>query len=417
MSLPLADGPLAGAAAALGVGLLVGLERERRKGEGPDRQAAGIRSFTVVALLGALAQGLSQALAAPGLLLLGGAMVGALAVAAYWRSAARDPGLTTELAMCATYLIGLLCMSAPAWGAGAGALLALLLAARGRLHHFATRVLTEHELHDGLLLAALALVAVPLLPAGPQAWLGGADLRRLAALVLLILLLQAVGHVALRLFGARTGLALSGFLSGFVSSLATIASIGARARHGDVPLRAAQAGALASSAATWIQSMMILGAIAPPLAWLLLPAALAGATVALALVAWLSLGEAPTEARPPADSAMLRVREAAAVALMIVTATLLLGAAGRWLGERGVVAGAALAGVADAHAAMAALGGLSSGGLAPGTAIWGVWAALLSNSAVRAVAALASGGRRFGALVGVGLAAQLAAAALALYLR
>lgn len=406
------DGSLAGAAAALGVGLLIGLERERRKGEGPARHAAGIRSFTVAALLGALAQGLAQ----PGLVLLGGAMVGLLAVAAYWRSAARDPGLTTELALCATYLIGLLCMQSPAWGAGAGALLALLLAARGKLHHFATHVLTDSELHDGLLLAALALVAVPLMPAGPQAALGGADMRRLAALVLLILLLQAAGHVALRLFGARTGLALSGFFSGFVSSLATIASVGSRARHGDVPQRAGLAGALASSAATWIQSVVILGAIAPPLARLLLPAALAGATVALLPVAWLTLRSPPTESRQHAAGEVLRVREAALVALMIGTATMLLDGAGRWLGERGVVVGAALAGAADAHAAIAALGGLSSGGLALPTAIWGVWAALLSNSVVRAAAALASGGRHFGSVVAAGLAAQLAAAALALYL-
>lgn len=413
----LANGPLSGAAAALGVGLLVGLERERRKGEGPERQAAGIRSFTVAAMLGALAQGLSQALAAPGLLLLGGAMVGALAVAAYWRSAARDPGLTTELALCATYLIGLLCMSAPAWGAGAGTLLALLLAARGRLHHFATRVLTENELHDGLLLAALALVAVPLLPAGPQAVLGGADARHLAALVMLILLLQAVGHVALRLFGARAGLPLSGFFSGFVSSTATIASMGSRSRQGDVPLAAAQAGALASTVATWLQALMILAAIAPALARQLWPAAMVGALVALAMTAWLALSIPPSAGQPTEGGSVLRVREAAAVALMIAAATLLLHGAGRWLGQDGVVAGAALAGAADAHAAIAAVGGLSSGGLAMPTAIWGVWAALLSNSAVRAIAAWTSGGAGFGGRVALGLAAQLAAAALALVLR
>ena len=215
--------------------LLVGLERERRKGRGPGRAAAGVRSFTLAALLGALAQGLSVALGQPGLVLLGGAMVGGLATVAYWRSAERDPGLTTELALCATYLVGLLCLTQPAWGAGAGAGLALLLAARGRLHHFATRVLTEQELHDALLLAALALLALPLVPGGPQAALGGVDLRRLAGLVLLILLLQAAGHIALRSLGARAGLPLAGFFSGFVSSTATIASMGARARHGDVP--------------------------------------------------------------------------------------------------------------------------------------------------------------------------------------
>src|SRR4051794_4857839 len=41
-------------AAALGIGLLIGAERERRKGEGPSRSPAGIRTFTVASLAGAI---------------------------------------------------------------------------------------------------------------------------------------------------------------------------------------------------------------------------------------------------------------------------------------------------------------------------------------------------------------------------
>ena len=40
---------------APGIGLLIGAERERRKGEGPKCAAAGIRRFVVVTLLGAVA--------------------------------------------------------------------------------------------------------------------------------------------------------------------------------------------------------------------------------------------------------------------------------------------------------------------------------------------------------------------------
>ena len=60
---------------ALGIGLLIGLGRERRKGEGPDRRAAGIRSFALVAVGGALAQLLSE----PGLVAVGGFLVASLA--------------------------------------------------------------------------------------------------------------------------------------------------------------------------------------------------------------------------------------------------------------------------------------------------------------------------------------------------
>ncbi len=409
-TLPWADGPLAGVAAALGVGLLVGLERERRKGERRDEHlAAGVRSFTVASLLGALAQGLEHAVPLPGAVLLGGAMVGLLAFAAYWRSPARHPGLTTELALCTTYLIGVLCMVSPLWGVGGGALLALLLVARGRLHRFATQVLTENELHDGLLLAALALVGLPLVPGGPVAALGGVSLRPLAALVLLILLLQAAGHITLRVFGARAGLGLSGFFSGFVSSTATIASMGARSAHGDVPLRAAQAGALASTSATWVQCLLLLGALSPPLARALLPAAAAGLAVALASVAWSLHGQAASDPDTPAGSGeVLRIREAALVATLLGAATVGVGWAGRAAGSQGVIGAAALAALADFHASVAALGALvSSGQTGVETARWGLWAAFCANGLVRAAVALATGGRDFGRPVALGLALQV----------
>ena len=57
-----------------------------------------------------------------------------------------------------TYLIGALCITAPLLGSPAAVVMTGLLAARTRLHRFATEVLREEELHDGLLLGALALV-------------------------------------------------------------------------------------------------------------------------------------------------------------------------------------------------------------------------------------------------------------------
>jgi hypothetical protein len=100
-----------GIAVALAAGLLVGAERERRKGEGPARAAAGIRTFAVVGLLGGLAA------------LVGGAAVIAVALgfvalaalAGYLASREDDPGLTTESAMVATFLLGALAIKSQRW--------------------------------------------------------------------------------------------------------------------------------------------------------------------------------------------------------------------------------------------------------------------------------------------------------------
>src|SRR5437868_4270307 len=86
---------------ALGVGLLIGIERERRKGDGPMPQAAGLRTFALASLLGAVA------VAVGGEVLLAAAALGVVAFAglSYWRARDDDPGLTTETALVLTTLL------------------------------------------------------------------------------------------------------------------------------------------------------------------------------------------------------------------------------------------------------------------------------------------------------------------------
>ena len=166
--------PFLGLSVALGCGLLVGLERERRKGLGADREPAGIRTFTIAAASGAIA----QAIDAPGLVAIGAIFVAGLTALAHWKSRSRDPGLTTELALFATYLVGIVCVMSPMAGAACGATLAGLLAARTGMHRFATRLLSEPELRDGLLLAALGLVVLPLVPNVAVEWLACRQMGR-----------------------------------------------------------------------------------------------------------------------------------------------------------------------------------------------------------------------------------------------
>lgn len=412
---------LLGLSVALGGGLLIGLERERRKRTGPQRGAAGIRSFTLVALAGALAQGLGQ----PALVAVGAVAVLLLAALAYLRSLQPtdsgkppDPGMTTELALVVTYLIGVLAMARPAVGAGTAAMVAVLLAARGSLHRFATRMLSEDELHDGLLLAAVALVLVPLVPQQPVPWLCGLQPHQIAALVLLILLLQAAGHVALRLVGPDVGLALSGLISGFVSSTATVASMGSRVRAQPAHGGACTAGAMLSTAATWLQAMAMLAAVAPSLALRALPALAVGAVLALAwgaAQAWASR-QGPMPARRATGGQVprgraLRVREALIVALLLTGVSVAVSAAQQAFGQAGALAGAALAGFGDAHSGVAALGAVAHQGLlSDGQALRGVLITLATNSLTRAVVAFSTGGAGFGLRVSACLGTALAAA-------
>lgn len=406
-----------GVAVALGVGLLVGLERERRKGRGPQREAAGLRSFALVTVAGALAQSAGGTL----LVAVGALAVAALAALAYWRGAREpggDPGLTTEVALLVSYLVGVWCVLEPAVGAASGALLAALLAARERMHRFATEWLSEQELRDALVLAGVALVVVPLAPAAPLPGLGGLALRTAAWLVLLILAIQAAAHVARRVAGERHALMAAGLLGGFVSSTATIATLGARARAAPAQ-RVPLAGATTlSGAATWLQALALAAVASPALLASLAPACVAGAAVAGAAGVVSLRHRADAAVELPADPRRpLRLREALAVAALLLAVSIAVDALRLHFGEQGLFAGAALAALADAHAPVAAAFGLHArAAIDAATAQEVLLVAIGVNSASRCVVAALAGGAGYAARVAPGLLGAAAAAAAVLWL-
>lgn len=404
------DDLIVGLAAALGSGLLVGLERERHKHRGPQREPAGLRTFTLAALGGALA----QALQLPGLVAVGALAITALSGAALLRQRGRDPGLTTEIALLVTYLIGALCVTAPWLGSPAAVVLTGLLAARTKLHRFATQVLREEELHDGLMLGALALVVLPLMPEQPLPWLAGMKMNSLLGLLLLLLALQAAGHVALRLAGPQTGLALSGLMSGLVSSTATIAAMGARARSEPALAPACLAGAVLSTCATWLQAQAMLFAMAPQAAVAALPVCVPGALVCGGM-GWVLArrAHAPVNTSPHPTShaerrGPLRLREALVMAVILSAVAAGVSWAQAHFGNAGRLGAVALAALADVHAPIVSLAGLqASGTITPAQVLHGLLVAFLCNGITRSITAVVAGGWRFARAIVVALTLPL----------
>jgi hypothetical protein len=273
---------LLGLGVALGIGLLIGAERERRKGLGPLRSAAGVRTFALASLGGALC------LILGGELLLVAAVLGAFAFSAisYARSRAADPGLTSEFALVVAVLLGALAIRQPALAAGLGVVTTVLLASRDLLHRWLRDLLTEQEAHDAVLFLAAALIILPLTPDRTIGPMGIFEPRKLWELVVLVLAIAGTGHIATRAFGWRYGLPLAGLLGGFVSATATIGSMGASARSDPKLLRPALAGALFANIATVLQMAILLFIISRPLlsrlAWPLVFAAFAALACALA---------------------------------------------------------------------------------------------------------------------------------------
>jgi hypothetical protein len=179
-------------AVALGIGLLIGGERERRKGEGLSRAPAGIRTFTVTSLAGAISFMLGGEL----LLALTTAGVITLTALAYWRAHEDDPGLTTEIALILTALLGGLSVRQTALAAGVAVAVAILLAARTPLHHFVRSVLTESEVNDALMFAGATLVVLPLLPDRALGPYGAINPHSIWIIVILVMVISGAGYIA-----------------------------------------------------------------------------------------------------------------------------------------------------------------------------------------------------------------------------
>jgi uncharacterized membrane protein (DUF4010 family) len=388
-------------AVALGVGLLIGAERERRKGTGPLRAPAGIRTFALVSLVG----GLSLTVGGEILLAVASLAVAGLGIFAYRARVRRDPGLTTVIALFVTLLLGALAMREPGIAAGVAVVVAILLAARTRIHTFVQEYLSEQELQDALLFAAAALVILPLTPDHPVGPLGVLNARTLWKLVVIVMGIGAAGYVSLRALGPRYGLPLVGFVSGFISSAATIGSMGAKAAKSRAVLDAAVAGAVLSTVATvgqmaavlWITDRATFLAFGVPLA-------LGGAAAVGYGVFFMLLnknGDAPDgENRGRAFNLGGALIFAATVSVAMLGSALV----NRWLGSAGLIVAAGLAGFADTHSAAISVASLAAAGkITAREAVLPILAAMSTNTLTKMVVAVTAGGKTFSIRVIPGL--------------
>lgn len=318
-------------AVALGIGLLLGLERERRKGSGPGRGYAGIRTFALVSLLGGIAMVVGDtAVVAVAL-----GFVAAATVVAYALGDRTDPGLTTEVALLVAFLLGALAQREPELAAGLGVAVAILLAARESLRRLVSEALTEQEIHDGLLLGAAALVILPLVPDRTMGPFDAFNPFTLWRLVVVVMAIGAAGYVALRLLGPRLGLPLAGLASGFVSSAATIGSMGARARREPSIRRPAVAAAVFSTVATVAQMVVVVGATSSATLRELWPSMIAAGAVAIAygLIFGVRALRDETEQRAPPGRAF-EPKSALIFAATVGGILFLSAALNEWLGGR-----------------------------------------------------------------------------------
>ncbi len=381
---------------ALLLGALLGIEREKRnmrEGFG----VAGLRSFVMFAMLGAIGGFLAVHMQMPWVLVATIAAVAALVVAGYVTAAKARPhelGLTTELAAIVTCLLGALSTSghrelAIALGVG----IAALLAYKQPLHDLVGRLGWDDVLVGLRLLLALFLVLPLLEDRAIDPW-GAINLYKLWLLVLLISGLSLVGYVATRWLGPGRGIAITALSGGLVSSTAVTLAMAKQSREAEAhpePL----AGGIALAWAVMFARVVVLAAVVAPASFVLLaPAFLAMAAVCGLASLWLLRGAAV----PTTAGALLPVKNpfsllaACKFAALFAGVQLLLKLGQQHLPQSGIHAVAALAGLTDVDAITVAMAERAKAVPADlGMAVVAIAVASASNTLVKAGMAVGMG--------------------------
>jgi uncharacterized membrane protein (DUF4010 family) len=332
-------------AIALGLGLLVGLQRERSEGH-----LAGFRTFALIALGGFSAGLLLEHGAGPWPLALGALALIALLVAENVRLAPRDSGTTTEVAALLLYLVGaLLALGAVPVAVVLGGLLAVLLQFKEPLHGFAGR-LSDADLRAVAQIALIGLVILPVLPDrsyGPYDVLNPFEIW---LVVVLIVGISLASYLVYRLIGARSGTLIGGLLGGLISSTATTASHARRAAAREEQAGAASLVILIASAVVIPRLLLEVSAVAPAALAALAPPLCAFGAVSLALSALCLalLRDEPAAVLEPENPAELRA--ALAFGALYGLVLLAVAAARDAFGGTGLFAVAAISGLTDVDA-------------------------------------------------------------------
>jgi uncharacterized membrane protein (DUF4010 family) len=249
-------------AIALGLGLLVGLQREWK---GTD--IAGIRTFPLIALFGVTVGTIDGEsvgwISAAGLLAV--SMLLVVANLAKIESNENDFGLTTEFAAVLVYTLGVLLAhdyTGPA--IVTAGVTAVLLQWKQPLHGFVRRI-GQDEFRGLIQLVLISLVILPLLPNEAFGPYDVFNPYKIWTMVVLIVGISLAAYVVYKLLGARVGAILGGVLGGLISSTATTVSYARQAKSNPNVSAMAVLVILIASTVVNVRVLVEIGVVAPQL--------------------------------------------------------------------------------------------------------------------------------------------------------
>ncbi|OHT21493.1 MgtC/SapB family protein [Edaphosphingomonas haloaromaticamans] len=391
-------------ALAIAIGAAIGIERHwRERDEARGQRTAGLRTFTLIGMLGGAAGLIERDLAgqaAPtGLVLATFFLVLAGAVTLYQYRETQDEqshSVTTVVAAMLTFALGALAMLGSMAVASAGGVALLTILSSREFLHRAMRRLRWAELRSAVILLALTFIVLPVVPADPIGPFGGISPARTLTLVIVLASISYGGYIAVRLLGSARGELVAGAVGGIVSSTA-VTITNARRSATEAPDKASgealAAGAVSAGAISFLRTALLVGTLASSLVPLLVAPLLAGAAVMIGYAAFLARRGAASHPEQRHKNPF-ELDSVVRMALLLVGVAFLAQAASQFFGDAGLLAISALSGLADVDAATVTVTGMMDR-LAPQVAAQAIAVALFSNVAAKAVYAAVLGSAPF----------------------
>ena len=398
-------------------GALIGMQREFVGQRDTRPSFAGVRTLTLIALLGALATQLGERLGwwVPCIAFIG--LVVLVSISHVLREA-DDPGLTTEVVSLLTFLVGMTMVEGAAQIAVAVTIVMTgLLSIKKPLHEFARR-LSEADVNATLKFALVSLVILPLLPNQTFGPYGVLNPYSIWLMVVLISGISFLGYILIQLAGPTRGLALTGLLGGLVSSTAVTLSAAQRSRAGEGVTGPLAVSALVASAVLFPRTLIVVAVVNPKflltVGWAVAGMGLVSACASVLLARRVRHGGPSKPALEFTNPFLLR--EAVRFGVLFAVVLVVVQLAQQFLGAAGLYLAGAAAGVTDVDPITLSMARMTAAGTPALLAARTIVVAIMANTVVKCAILWLFGNRAVAWPATPGFAAVLLSGVVALLL-
>ena len=403
---------------AFGLGLLVGLQRQRT-----DNKMAGVRTFTLISILGVLCGFLSRDFDNPYVLPVMGLAICALLIVANIIKIKKfdeaDVGQTTEVAALLMFAVGAyLVMGNQVIGVIIGGAMALLLYAKEHLHDFIENLM-EKDLAAIMTFAGISLIVLPILPDqtfGPYNVLNPYNIW---LMVVLIVGISIVGYFIYKFLGKKAGIISNGILGGMISSTATTVSYAKKTTNATKINKIAAFIITTASAVALVRVMVEVGVVIPEkLNAIILPlvAELVFMTVLCGILFYL-INKDGTDDEMPEPENPAQFKSALVFGLLYGLILLAVAYTKETFGNNGLYIVAIISGLTDVDAITLSLSNLmKDDGLATSTGWRLILLATLSNLLFKGVMAAVLGTKQLTKWVGLTFGTSIATGLLIMWI-